>query len=75
MQIKLFGWIREGVRQSVLLGVQDAVGQLGESDHDDLNSRIRESIEQSPMLGEPASKTKTRRRRLGRSLNDSKPQQ
>ena len=27
--MNFFGWIRDGVRQSVLLGVSDAVGQLG----------------------------------------------
>lgn len=27
--INFFGWIRDGVRQSVLLGVSDAIDQLG----------------------------------------------
>ncbi|MEZ6074929.1 MAG: hypothetical protein R3C56_04395 [Pirellulaceae bacterium] len=27
--MNFFGWIRDGVRQSVLLGVSDAVEQLG----------------------------------------------
>jgi hypothetical protein len=29
MSVNFFSWIREGVRQSVLLGVSDAIEQLG----------------------------------------------
>lgn len=50
MQLNLFTWIREGVRQSVLLGVSDAVESLGTPAHDTNNfhQNLGKLIEQSP---------------------------
>ena len=73
----VFGWIREAVRRSVLLGFSDAVEQLGvpaESGelHPQLAAVLRSS---SPMaaIGQSGGDTrgyqKPERKRLGRSLD------
>lgn len=76
MQPNFFQWIREGVRQSVLLGVSDAVDQLGTIPHSDkLNEQLRSTL---AIEGEVRT-TSTRaaqgsnggRKRLGRSLKDT----
>ena len=72
MNLNVFNWIREGVRQSVLAGVSDAIDQMGTpADGDDLRPRLAEvlrrqatGIEGTPVVGE------ARPRRLGRSLKD-----
>lgn len=74
MQINFFAWIRDGVRKSVLMGVQDAVGQLETSGQEDLNGRLQTAIDQSPLLGQSVTDAKPRRRRLGRTLKDSAPE-
>jgi hypothetical protein len=69
----VFGWIRESVRRSVLLGFSDAVEQLGtpagtsESLHPQLAAVLREA---APALTSQAEHgpAKTSRKRLGRSL-------
>ena len=76
MNINFFSWIREGVRHSVIAGVADAVGELGEAPHDNnLSARLGDYLrakeqEQRPNLGsnEPRS-----RKRLGRSLREISP--
>jgi hypothetical protein len=72
MNINVFGWIREGVRQSVLAGVSDAIEQMGTTvDGDDLRPRMADvlrrqssGVSDAPVVGE------ARTRRLGRSLKD-----
>lgn len=76
MQPNFFQWIREGVRQSVLLGVSDAVDQLGTIPHSDkLNEQLRSTLAiedevrtTSPRAGQGSNGG---RKRLGRSLKDS----
>lgn len=73
MPINLFQWVREGVRQSVLLGVADAVEDLGSPDGKDKFSKsirdfARQNVTESDLAGSP-----TRRRRLGKSLKDINP--
>jgi hypothetical protein len=76
--MNFFNWIREGVRQAVLYGVHDAVGDLGPSPGGhDMNERIlhllRTSPEgESPRLEATASGTPAaaKRKRLGRTLGD-----
>ena len=73
MQINFFNWIREGVRQSVLLGIGDAVDQLGTIEKDDIADRVRDALSHSTTFesGRIAqSSSTTRRKRLGRSLKD-----
>jgi hypothetical protein len=72
MNLNVFNWIREGVRQSVLAGVSDAIDEMGTTvDGDDLRPRLAEVLRRqsgdtsnAPVVGE------TRARRLGRSLKD-----
>ncbi len=81
--MNFFGWIRDGVRQSVLLGVSDAVEQLGtpaaiEDLHpsvagflkvDQQSSGTPKLAHSSTSSGTAPSNSKTRRR-LGKSLKD-----
>ncbi len=75
--MNFFGWIRDGVRQSVLLGVSDAVEQLGtpaqaEEIHPSVAGLLQldHAAPSSPKLpGNPSSAAKSRKR-LGRSLKD-----
>jgi hypothetical protein len=72
----VFGWIREGVRQSVLLGVTDALEQIGTpADTDDVKPRLLDLARRSEALPMPESPPSTPRseskpKRLGRSLRD-----
>jgi hypothetical protein len=69
MNVNFFEWLRDGVRQSVLLGVSDAIEQIGTpADSDDLHPNVAAMLQ-----GESASKPKGRggtRKRLGKSLKD-----
>ena len=74
--MNFFNWIREGVRQAVLYGVHDAVGELGPppSGHD-MNERILHLLRTSPeaevpRLDGPSAAVGTKRKRLGRTLGD-----
>ncbi len=79
----LFQWIRDGVRQSVLLGVTDALDAIGTPDdssklHPAIMSIGNSGSAQSPMAaiaGETVSKkaSPAPRKRLGRSLKDIDP--
>lgn len=74
MQFNFFTWIREGVKQSVLLGVSDAVDQIGTLEHnEELNQQLHTALSFSTPSNEVVgvSKSPTRRKRLGRSLKDS----
>ena len=47
--MNFFNWIREGVRQAVLYGVHDAVGELGPPPSgQDMNERILHLLRTSP---------------------------
>ncbi len=75
MQPNFFQWIRDGVKQSVLLGVSDAVDQLGTIPHNEkLNEHLRSALafdgETGTKSGHVGSGT-SGRKRLGRSLKDS----
>ncbi len=74
--IGVFGWIRESVRRSVLLGFSDAVEQIGaahdgsEALHPQLAAVLRDTapraIEHAPADRGP---DRAPRKRLGRSLD------
>ncbi len=70
----VFGWIRESVRQSVLLGVSDAVEQLGASAdgseplHPQLAAVLRQSAPAAVTSQVERPAAKPERKRLGRSL-------
>jgi hypothetical protein len=79
----LFGWIRDGVKQSVLLGVSDAIDTIGApEDNRTLNPALL-SFARQPLAmqigsttDEPAARKlpgASGRKRLGRSLRDIDP--
>ena len=69
MQLNLFQWLREGARQSVLLGVADAVEELGDpNDKPDYANRLRSIA--NPAIEESAASSTGPRKRLGRTLKD-----
>lgn len=72
MNFNLFLWIREGVKQSVLLGVSDAIEAIGTPENsDDISPRLLEFMKSSSTDSGPKSGSGTgQRKRLGRSLKD-----
>ena len=74
--MNFFNWIREGVRQAVLYGVHDAVGELGTPQGgQDMNERILHLLRTSPDTGtqrleSPSAPAPAKRKRLGRTLGD-----
>ena len=73
MNVNFFEWLRDGVRQSVLLGVSDAIEQIGTpADSDELHPNVAALIS-----GEPAGKSMRGkgggRKRLGKSLKEMDP--
>ena len=70
MNVNFFEWLRDGVRQSVLLGVSDAVEQIGTpADTDELHPNV------AALLTGDAPKTKRgkntgSRKRMGKSLKE-----
>jgi len=73
--MNFFAWIREGVRQAVLLGVSDAVSNIGTPpEGDDIAPRLLEALRDGNQTALTASTSKsggrgTSRKKLGRSLN------
>lgn len=75
-----FQWIRDGVKQSVLLGVSDAVEAIGAPEdsrdlHPAVAAMMGKSAGSSRPLPAPASEKSgsVSRKRLGRSLKDIEP--
>lgn len=81
--MNFFTWIRDGVRQSVLLGVSDAIETLGTpASTEDLHPsvagllRVEKNADTSPRLAHAAANVgqaggnQSNRKRLGRSLKD-----
>ena len=79
----LFNWIRDGVKQSVLLGVSDAIDTIGSPDESRALNPALLSFAKQPFasqanvrIDEPLSRKPTGasgRKRLGRSLRDIEP--
>lgn len=70
MQINLFQWLRQGVRQSVLLGVADAVDDIGSPDKNaNFSKAIRDIAKRSAEEMKVASAGGTRKR-LGKTLKE-----
>lgn len=70
MNVNFFEWLRDGVRQSVLLGVSDAIEQIGTpADADELHPNVAALLQ-----GEPKKAKNSRggggRKRLGKSLKE-----
>jgi len=78
--MNFFTWIREGVRQAVLMGVTDAVDGIGTPPNgDDMGQKLMDAIRNGgPKLEGPDSATAIatlpgatpRRRKLGRTLSE-----
>ena len=73
--MNFFSWLRDGVRQSVLLGVSDAVEQLGAPSEEELNPSVAgflrsEGASSTPLLTSSKAKSTRGRKRLGKSLKD-----
>jgi len=79
----LFNWIRDGVKQSVLLGVSDAIDTIGSPDENrNLNPALLSfakqplAMQSNAAIDEPATRKlpgTSGRKRLGRSLRDIDP--
>ena len=71
MQLNMFDWIRQGVKQSVILGVHDAMEAIGSPEGDDARQRLAALLPPAEPA-EPAAvgATAGKRKRLGRSLRD-----
>jgi hypothetical protein len=73
LNFNLFTWIREGVKQSVLLGVSDAVETLGvPAEGEDIRPKLLEFLrhESAEALDKNAAIGGSKPRRLGRTLKD-----
>lgn len=84
MGFNFFAWLREGVRQAVLLGVTDAVQNLGKPrDDDQVSHRLLEMLQQGGPATEPHRLTSSsgsanpgsnnsgqKRKKLGRTLEE-----
>lgn len=73
MGMNFFSWIREGVRQAVLLGVNDAVEHIGTPpDGNDMGQRLLDVVRTTNVASSPAlaAEATPRRRKLGRSLEE-----
>ena len=76
MNMNFFQWLREGVRQSVVLGVSDAVEQIGLPETE---QEVQPTL--AALLGNDSATTTTPRRnttaasrkRLGKSLKEMNP--
>jgi hypothetical protein len=71
--MNFFNWIRDGVREAVLLGVTDAVGDIGTPrEGDDISHRLLETIRSGgpalPIEADTNSNRSLHRKKLGRSL-------
>ena len=74
MQINLFGWIRQAVRQSVLLGVADAIDDIGQPEtKQSLSKTLRKSAQELMTDESTGARGKNAPRRLGRGLKDIDP--
>ena len=79
----LFNWIRDGVKQSVLLGVSDAIDTIGSPDENRSLNPALLSFAKQPLdlqtnarIDEPIPRKlpgASGRKRLGRSLRDIDP--
>ena len=68
--MNFFNWVRDGVRQAVLLGVSDAVGDIGTPpEGDDISQRLLEALRNGkPVITDARPVERGARKKLGRSL-------
>jgi hypothetical protein len=69
MNVNFFEWLRDGVRQSVLLGVSDAIEHIGTpADSDDLHPNVAALLQGDTVNSKRPSGSG--RKRLGKSLKE-----
>jgi len=71
--MNFFAWIRNGVRQAVLLGVSDAVQELGTPhEGDEMPRRLLEVIRNGrpALTAETTVESGPKRKKLGRTLEE-----
>lgn len=73
--MNFFQWIRDGVRRAVLLGVSDAVTDLGtpEGGEEQTPPWLEVIRSNPPALTQETPSEPNRRRKLGRSLQEMQP--
>lgn len=84
--INFFGWIRDGVKQSVLLGVSDAIETIGTpADTSAMHPHVAALMKNSRadttpnahsigLVATPVGTANKSKKRLGRSIRDIDPQ-
>jgi hypothetical protein len=71
MNFNFFTWIREGVKQSVLMGVHDAVQHMGpRPDEDPIGDRLMGFLQSDPASTAPRQLGGRKKRKLGRTLKE-----
>lgn len=76
VNVNFFEWLRDGVRQSVLLGVSDAIEQIGTpADSEEIHPGVAaflqsDKTEKKPIGNSVGATSGGNRKRLGRSLKD-----
>ena len=71
MNVNFFEWLRDGVRQSVLLGVSDAIEHIGTpADSDDLHPNVAALLQGGAAKKKPSKNVAGGRKRLGKSLKE-----
>ena len=68
--MNFFSWVRDGVRQAVLMGGSDAVGDIGTPpEGDDISQRLLEALRSGqPTITDARTSDRSVRKKLGRSL-------
>jgi len=71
MNVNFFEWVREGVRQSVLLGFSDAIEEIGSPpESKEFNGKMASFIGASGKTKSKQGGNSTPRKRLGKSLKE-----
>ena len=75
MNVNFFDWMRQGVKQSVLLGVGDAIETLGTPPESSQGNANILAFLQDEGAGKKGKRVAASgRKRLGKSLNDLNPE-
>jgi hypothetical protein len=68
--MNFFSWVRDGVRHAVLLGLSDAVGDIGTPvEGDEMPQRLLQALRNGqPAITDASGQDRPARKKLGRSL-------
>lgn len=71
MNVNFFEWVRDGVRQSVLLGFSDAMEQIGSPpESEEMNDKMAALLGQQAKSRAKRGNATVGRKRLGKSLKE-----